>query len=808
MQSILMDLAYGVRQVARSPLYFLSAVASLAIGIGAAAAAYAFAGAFFLRTLPVAEPQGWVRLYQGYAHGFRWGEMSYMDFEDYRALDSIFDEMIAESYVPMNVEAEDRSERLWGSLVTGHYFEALELQPSAGRLLQPADASRPGADAVVVISDGYWRRRYGSDPGVVGSVVTLNGRPFAIVGVAPAHFSGTMVGLDPELWAPVTMQANLVPGADWLNSRRRRGLWVLGRLADGVSVEQAAAATGTLARAIEAEYPDDHRGTDGVSLIAEREGSLHPFFRPHFLRFFAVVTAVVALVLSISCANVAGLLLARAVVRASELGVRQALGASPGRIVRQLVTEGAVLALAGGLVGVGLAELGIQALLRMLPAAEVPVAIDVRLDPGVLGFGVGVTFLTTLAFTLVPAIVATRGSALASLRPKGAAGGPSFLRRGLVVSQVAAAACLLATSGLFLKGLQRIHELDLGFRADGVAVASMDVGLQGYAEEEGRAFYRELRSRASGLSGIESVALARIVPFPLDRSGTQVLPEGFEVRTDDDQPVAHFNVVTPGYFETVEMPLLEGRDFLDSDDAEGQRVIIINQTFAARYWHGAALGRRVEIWGDWHVVVGVARDAKYYTAGEDPIPYMYLPLEQRYSSEMTLHARGPAPGLWKQLGQLVAELDAGLPVFDVGPMRERLRTAELPSRIGGTVLGSFGVAALVLTVVGLFGLVDYAARQRRSEFGVRLALGAAPAELVRGLLSHTLRLAALGTMLGLAGAAGLGSLAAAVLPGVSAVDAVSFSIAGALVVTSALAAGLGPALRTGSLDPATALRHE
>jgi predicted permease len=811
MDSLRQDLRFAIRTLARTPALALLSVLTLAIGIGASATLFTWMNAVLLSPLPGTEaPQSLVEI-RGTSPSEPFISFSYPDYLELRTARS-FAGVVATNEQAASLRVGRESERIWTQLVSGNFFEVLGVAPMLGRAFRPGEDEAPMRDAVVVLGHGLWQRRFGSDPGIVGREVGINGRAFTVIGVAPPEFRGSVIGLSFDAWVPMAMQQQMVAGGDRLQARGHRWLDILGRLAPGTTPEKARAEMEALAASLAREHPETNERV-GFAVFTLRQSpqgavkTLGPVF--------AVLGVAVGLILLIACANVANLLLARAAGRRREIAVRLAVGASRVRLVRQLLTESLVLALLAGAAGVVLAFWGSGMLLAFVPAADFPVGLELGVDLRALAFALAVSVVTGVLFGLAPALRSSRSDVVHAIKDDGGAvaGGRSRsrLRGGLVVAQVALSLVLLTSAGLLLKSLRAAARLDLGFDSQGVLLGSLDLFGAGYDEERGRTFARALLAAARALPGVESATLARRVPLSFGgTSSTGVRVVGYEP-PPSESTWAYYDKVGPRYLETLRIPLLAGRDLAEADDLAAPRVLVVNETMAARYWPGReALGGRVRVNDDWYTVVGVAKDIRYRRLDEPAQPVMYLPLLQSWSDAFTLHLRSTADplALAPAVRQEVARLDAGVPLHAVRTLEENLKAATLPQRLAGTLVSVFGAIAVLLAAVGLYGVLRNAVVERTREIGIRVALGGERKDVLRLLLVPALRLSAVGVALGAALALGLGRLLSKLLLGVSPSDLPTYAAVGALMMGVTLVATLLPAWGATRLDPALALRKE
>jgi len=656
---LLHDVRYAVRALVRRPGFTAVAVLTLALGVGANTTIFSWIDAMAFDPVPAVEGDDRLvalQFAQGARDNLSFSYPNYVDVRDARLPE--FAGVAAYDLVALNLRIGDEPERIWGQVVTANLFEVLEVRGALGRTLQMSDDRAPGASAVLVISDTLWRRRFAADPQVVGRTVLVNSAPFTIVGVAPPGFIGPMNGLAADVWLPMMMQAAIVPG-DRLQARGHGWLQAFARLAPGVSGREAQAAADVVA----ARLAQDHPGTnEGRRLLvapmwSDGAGSV-------LLPVLTVVLGVVALVLLIACTNVAGLLLARASGRRREIAVRLALGASRGRLVRQLLTEASVLAAAGGAAGLLLTIWTSRILPAVLPPMPFPVHFAASVNWRVFLFALGVTLATALVFGLVPALAASRSSVVPSLKDgAGAAGGgrgSTRLRKGLVVAQVALAMVLLVGAGLFLRTLQHASDVDPGFGARQGFFARLDLQAGDYDDDSGPAFYRDLLDRVEGAPGVSRAALATYVPLTVGGgSDTSARIEGYEP-DEREQMTLYYSMVSSGYFETLGIPLVRGRGIEARDTAEQPLAVVVNETMAKRYWtDGDAVGKRLDYGGGgWATVVGIARDGKYNAINEPPRNYLYIPVSQVFRPDVALIVRtsGDPGGVVPSVQQTVRAL--------------------------------------------------------------------------------------------------------------------------------------------------------
>jgi len=719
---------------------------------------------------------------------------------------------MAYRFAPMSISHENRNERVWGYLVSGNYFDTLGVQPFLGRYFLPEEDKTPGSHPVAVITYACWQKRFASAHDVIGQPLRINGQVFTVVGVTPEGFRGTEVAYAPELFVPTMMGHEIEPGSTWLDTRGDDNLFVVGRLKPGVTSAQAESALSAITLQLGKEYPNEDQDR-GVRLLTP--GLFIPEIRNSVISFSSVLMGVVGLVLLLACVNLANLLLARATERRKELAIRVAMGASRARIVRQLITETLMLSLGGGLGGIFIAGWINAIVSSMKLPTDLAFVIDLQLDWRVLAFAFGVSLATGIAFGLLPALQSSRPDLVPALKDEKSMAGfrRSRLRNGLVVVQVALSLVLLVCAGLVVRSLQVAQRTRPGFTPENAVALSFDLGLQGYPEEKGRAFQKQLLERAQSLAGVRSVALVSTLPLSLDYSYSSIYVEGQPTTTSTNLPVAVPNEISPNYFRTMDITL-RGRDFSDHDDKEQSRVAIVNETFARRFIPGReAIGARFNNGGPdkpyWEII-GVAADGKYNSLGEDAKPAFYRPMLRDYSTNATLVARtaGDSPAAITALRNEVLRLDSTLPIYNAKTLTEHMSLPLFPFRIAAIVLGSFGVLAIILAAIGIYGVMSYVVAGRTREVGVRIALGAARGNVLFLIMRQGMSLALIGVAFGLLIAFGAAQLLVKVLFGVSPADPLTFAGVSLLLSLVAALACYIPARRATRVDPLVALRYE
>jgi predicted permease len=811
MSALAQDLRFAIRTYAKAPALTGIVILTLALGIGVNATVFSWISATLLNPIPgAAEPGRLVEL--GLTYDDELQSLSYPQFTEYRAAVRQLSGLAVRDDVAVNVMFDGRAERAWGEIVSGNFFDVLGVTPALGRAFTADEDRTPGRAAVVVISDGFWRRQFAADPQIIGRTLTINNHSFTIVGVAPAGFQGSSTGLALDLWVPLMMQAVIVPGGDRLAHAGNRWLAAIGRLAPGAAVEQARAEFEAVIRRLEPVFSFTRDTHAGVYLMAESPRGGMAVLRP----VLTALGGVVGFVLLIACANVAGLLLARAAARRREIAIRLSLGASRRRILRQLLTEGVLLALVASAAALVITRWTSQLLLRLAPPTDLPVGLPILVDARVIAFTLVAGLVAGVLFAVAPALQSAATDHLAALKSEsgGAAGSRrrTRLRSALVVVQVALSVILLVSALLAIRSVRNAQQARPGFQTDGVLLAGLDLFPSGYDADTGRRFARDLFEGLRAIPGARSVTFARRVPLGfVGTSAANVRIEGYAPRPDEPMSV-NYNHVGPDYFRTMGTTLLAGRDVTVADDREAPRVAVISRAMARRYWGDRnPMGARLRLaGGDWITIVGVAEDVKYRSLGERPRAFVYLPVLQFYNSEMVIHVRtdGDPAALAAPVRGVVQRLDPGLPLYGVRTLAEHVEAASFQQRLAGAVLTVFGGLALALAAVGIYGIVAYGVSQRRREIGIRVALGAEAGAVVGLVLRHGLRATLAGIAVGIAGALATTRALASILYGVDPRDPLSFTLVALLLLSTALLACWYPARTAVRIDPAVTLRSE
>lgn len=805
------DLRYAARMLRRKPGFSLLAILCLTLGIGANAAVFSWIEGILFRPFPLVEHQERMFAMAGTARGESgFNAVSWPDFLDFQKSCTLIDSFIAEKITGTTLSVGERAEVAAGSVVSANYFEALGVHPVLGRGFLPEEGIGRNAHPVVVISYQLWKNRFHGDPEIIGKTQTLNGVPHTIIGVAPQGFYGTFVGYGFSFWVPTSMQEKFDSTGYKLEDREARWIEGFALLKPGVTPQQAQEELSAVTKRLEAEYPASNRGR-GVKLM--------PLWQTPFnnagalLPTLGIALAVVFSVLLIACANVSNLLLVRSLARRHEMTVRLAVGAGRGRLVRQLLTEGLILSALAAVGGLAVAYWCRNMLVLLMPFRGVPLYLPGKLDWRVLALSAGVALISTLVFALVPAIQTSKVDLAGALKLEsaGAAGGrgKARLRSSLVLVQVSLSFVLLVGAGLLLQSMQRIRSASPGFSTQNVLLTTINLFAAGYDPARARSFQNELMLRVQALPGVESAAYARIAPFSYRTySSGPITVDGYQARPDE-QPAVEYNEVSPGYFATLGIPVISGRGFTDADDENAAPVAVVNEAMVAQYWRGEdPVGKRLQVKSRWMRVVGVARQAKYQTLLETQKPFFYVPLRQNFSTQVGLNIRTQqdAGTMATALAREIHALDPNLAAYEMITMQEQINRATSNQRIAVILLGVFGALALLLAAIGLYGVMSYAVSQSTRELGLRMALGARPANLLRLVMSRGLALTAGGVVLGAVAALSLTRLLGYLLYKVSPRDPLAFGVAFAMMAIAALAACFVPAWRATRIDPVRALR--
>ncbi len=816
MNTFLRDLRFGLRTLTRNPGFTAVAVLTIGIGIGASTTIFSWMRPMLLNPLPGATQVERIVAIENMAPDGEPIATSYLDFRDFRDNLKLVNLVTARVGNVFSVGDAPRTTQVWAEMVSGDFFDMLGIQPEAGRFFSDAERDdAQNAHTVVVISHSYWKNQYHSDRSAIGARLRINRTPFTIIGVAPEGFHGTTAGLDYEMWMPLTMYGQLTHTGTWmLRDRNARPFMMYARLAPGVGMEQARAEVQALANRMAVADADSNQGIGATVL---------PVWQSHFGTQSILLTPITILmgasgvVLLIVCANLANLLLARATGRLKEFSVRLAMGARPMRLIRQLLTETLLMAVAGSVCGLILANLLGGALRWLLPAVAMPAMLQPPLDGQVLAFTMALAFGVAILAGLVPALHASRANVNEMLKEggrTGTSGAHSHRLRGLLVtSEVALAVIALVGAGLFLKSFQTARAIDPGFKPEGVALARFDFSSEGYDARQTDSYCRRLREQLERQPGVTAVSYDDSPPLGFSGGSWETLEvEGYVPGPNENMKI-YRDLVSPGYFETMKIPLVEGRDFDLRDDATSLKVMIVNQEFVRRFLaNRSVLGRKVHGWGEWFTIVGVAKDSKYHRVTENPQPYFYIPIRQVFQPEygLTFNVRtsGSVNEAIAALRREATAIDPALTIFDAEPMTEYVAASLFGAKIAASLLSVLSGLGLLLAAIGLYSVMAYAVAQRTGEIGIRVTLGAQPLDIMRLVVGQGIAFAAAGLVVGSLAAAALARVVAAMLVGVGPADPVVYAAATGFTVFVTLASAAIPAWRALRVDPAVALRWQ
>ena len=817
MENLLRDLRYAFRSLVKRPGFTIVAILTLALGIGINTTVFSLANSVFLRQLPVASPQNLVWIFSD-----RDNPTSYPEYLEYQQQTELFDDVMAYEWVGLNLGSNGQSERVEGTLVSGNYFDVLGVKAELGRTFLPDEDKTPGASPVAVISHSLWQSRFNSDPNVVGKSMVLNGVQFTIVGVAPHDFVGAEEAFPRQAWIPLMMRASVRPGpagaAGALNNRNMRNLDVMARLKQGVTLRQAQAGMNVVAGRLAQSYPESNRN---FQIALYTAGNGRPAFRSTLKPVTRILLGVVGLVLLITCANVANLLLARAARRRKEVAIRLTLGATRTRLIRQLLTESILLAVAGGLAGLILNFWLVNLLTALKPAVPLPVNVEFHTDWRVLTFTLLLSVLAGITFGLVPALQASKHDLVPALKDHSQQLGERrrmfSLRNVLVIGQVALSIVVLIGAGLFLRSLNHARAINPGFDAEHILTLSFNTAAQKYEATKAEQFYQQLTNRVQALPGVQSVSLAQSAPLSYFYSpafSSPVFVEGHEPPQGEDPPFVGNNTVGPNFFRTLGVPLISGREFTDRDREGAPRVAIVNETLVRDLFPNTnPIGQRLRVLSrqpsSWEII-GVVKDSKYRSLGEDSMPYIFLPYLQNPQPAMALHVQtsGNPKELAAAVRREVQALDPNLPAFNVMSLADNIDISLLPARFGAVLLGVFGFLALLIASIGIYGVMSYGVSERTHEMGIRMALGARGRDVLRLVISQGMWLALIGVGIGAGVALGVTRLVKSYLYDVSVTDPLTFIGIALLLTAVALLACYVPARRATKVDPLEALRYE
>ena len=820
METLVQDIRFAIRGLRGSPGFALVAVLTLGLWIGANAAMFSVVNAFLFRPLPVADP-GRLAVIATRSHQLEFPlGISYPNYRDYREHSSVFSDIVIYSPAAVSINFEDTAQRSLIEVVSGNYFDMLGIAPALGRNFVAEEQETPGGAPVVVLDYAFWQRQFGGVASVIGRTIKINEQAFTVVGIAPESFRGTEFLFRPDAYIAAAMAPYAYPTYEQvLEERRGLTFRAMGRLLPGVTTTQAEEAMNVLAAELEARYPVDNKGLR-LLVVAERLARPEPSMTGLLPPVAAIFMALLGMILLIACANVAGLLLVRASARNREIAIRAALGAGRLRLFRQLITDGALLGLLGGIAGWIISIWAVGWLTRLLNSWSVQgfnLRFELAPDWRVLLFAALISLIAGLVAGAVPAHRLSRGVLFEALKDGGRGAGNSRhrLRNALVVGQVAVSLVLLIVAGLFVRSLDRARQIDLGFSAENRLLLSVDPSLVGYEEERAQLFYQELLRRVRALPGVRSASLGSTIAFGGNTRMTEIAVDDTPGAADEQQPLAVYNLVGDGYFQAAGTRVLRGRTFNRGDDASAMAVAIVSETMAEMLWPDQdPLGRQMRAEGGAGrpiEVVGVVQDSKVFLLREDPRPIVYVAAAQEYAAPMTLfvHTASEPASLVAPIREQVRAVDPNMLVYGVTSMRDHLEngTAFLIIRVAALAVGTFGLLGWLLAAIGLYGVISYTVSQRTHEIGVRMALGARSGDVLGLILGQGGLLVGIGLGIGLLAGLMLTRFAADLLVGVAATDPITFAAVSLFLTAVALLATFLPAQRATGVDPLVALRE-
>jgi len=809
MSTLFQDLRYGLRMLAKNPGFTAVAVLSLAVGIGANTTIFSFVNALLFRQPAVEAPGRLLEVWQRNTKGSGVGEYMPLSYPGYvydRDHNQVFSSLLAfdGEMRPVSWSRSAEGGLVQSQLVSGNFFSALGVKLVLGRTFLPEEDRVPPPHLVIVLSRAFWQQHLGSDPAILGKTLTLNGADFTVVGVAPAGFTGIIVGNEPDLWAPLSATHEFTHDPNYLAGWNTFWLFGVGRLNPGVTPSQAQADLSVLSHRLQQDHPESNKEIEAATFPV----NLVPGpFRGYVAAFTGLLMAVVGLVLLIACANAANLLLAKAMARRREIATRLALGASRGRLIRQTLTESLLLSSMGGAAGLVFALWAVPPLLALKPSS-LPIRIDVPIDWRVLAFTFLLALATGIVFGLAPALRSSKLELVQALKDEASVAGfrRSRLRSALVIAQVSVCLVLLIGAGLCVRSLLNARSIDPGFDTRHAVIAQLDPGSLGYSESKGKAFYRELLERVGALPGVSSASLTGYLPLGTARQTRGVTIGQCEFITET-------MYVGPSFCRTMGIPLMRGRDFTADDAMALPRPAIVNEEMARRSWPGQdPIGNRMGLVHDKShndlVVVGVVKTGKYRTLSEEPQPFMYLPLDYRPRATLVVRTEGDPSALLASVRREVQALDPNVVPIDLETMKQYMALPLFPAHTTGLLLGAFGILALVLAVTGLYGVISYGVGQRTREIGVRMALGANQSDVLKLVLRQGMLLTVVGVSLGVIASLAVTRVLSSLLYGIRPTDGATYISVSLILTGVALAACYIPARRATKVDPMVALRYE
>jgi predicted permease len=822
MHSFWQDMKYAMRSLRNSPSFAIIAIVTLGLGMAVNTAVFSIVNGLLLRTLPVphAEQITVLAMKQQGAEGFQ--SFSYPDYLDIRGQAAESAEVFGYRTSLVSLISEGKGDHCVVSRVTGNYFSALGVKPALGRLILPSEGQSPGADPVLVLGYGYWRKRFGGDQGVIGKQVEVDGRAMTIVGVTPKDFQGTFAFLNMDGYIPISAVAGMArqtPVQETWTHREQRSVSLMARLKPRVDMQQARATLGVIAKRIAEQHPEADKGMT-VEIFPERLARPEPDPDNTIPNVSLAFIVLAALVLLVACFNIANVLLVRATVRQREMAIRAAIGAGRARLVRQHLTESLVLAIVGGAAGLMMGWWASGFLSSLPLGTDLPITFNFQPDIHVYLFTLAAVVVTGAVVGIMPALRVARTDVNSMLREGGRGSSEGrrrhLVRNSLVMAQVAGSLLLLIVAGLFVRSAGKVRQIGLGFDPDQVIDVNIDVKQIGYTDEQGKAFFREAEERLRALPGVVSVGQAFSVPLGVMSADDRLMIEEHPVESGQPEPIVFYNTVSPDYFATLRIPLRRGRVFTNADSEKAAKVAIVNEAMAKKFWpNEEVLGRRFKIHqpdAQYMEVVGVVPNGKYKGIVEDPMPYFYVPFEQNYIPLRTIHIRTSVPpeSLEPQIASQIHEIAPTLPLAGIRTLKQELEgiNGYLFFHLGAQLTAAMGILGLILAVVGVYSVVSYAAVQRTHEIGIRMALGAKPQDILTMVLGQSLIVIGGGILIGLGAALAGTRLLASLLVGVTSSDPATFSIVVAALAMVALLACWLPARRATRVSPLVALRYE
>jgi macrolide transport system ATP-binding/permease protein len=822
MHSFWQDMQYAMRSLRNSPSFAIIAVMTLGLGMAVNTTVFSIVNGLLLRTLPVphAEQITVLAMKQQGTEGFQ--SFSYPDYLDIRSQAAESAEVFGYRTSLVSLISEGNGDHCVVSRVTGNYFSALRVKPALGRLILPSEGQSPGADPVLVLGYGYWRKRFAGDHGVIGKQVEVDGRAMTIVGVTPKDFQGTYAFLNMDAYIPISAVAGMArhtPVQETWTHREQRSVSLMARLKPGVDRQQAKATLGVIAKRIAEQHPEADKGMT-VEIFPERLARPEPDPDNTIPNVSLAFIVLAALVLLVACFNIANVLLVRATVRQREMAIRAAIGAGRARLVRQHLTESLVLAIAGGAAGL-LMGWWASGFLSSLPlGTDLPITFNFQPDIRVYVFTLAAVVVTGAVVGIMPALRVARTDVNSMLREGGRGSSEGrrrhLVRNSLVMAQVAGSLLLLIVAGLFVRSAGKVRQIGLGFDPDQVIDVNIDVKQIGYTDQQGKAFFREVDDRLRALPGVVSVGQAFSVPLGVMSADDRLAIEEHPVESGQPEPIVFYNTVSPDYFATLRIPLRRGRVFTKADSENAAKVAVVNEAMAKKFWpHEEVLGKRFKIYqpdAQYMEVVGVVPDGKYKGIVEDPMPYFYVPFEQNYTPLRTIHVRTSVPpeSLEPQIASQIHQIAPTLPLAGIRTLKQELEgiNGYLFFHLGAQLTAAMGILGLILAVVGVYSVVSYAAVQRTHEIGIRMALGAKPQDILTMVLGQSVIVIGGGILIGLGAALAGTRLLASLLVGVTSSDPATFGIVVAALTMVALLACWLPARRATRVSPLVALRYE